>query len=185
MHIDYASLDLREGSSTGFSFGLQPGLIYKPMDNLYLGLTYISPQNVTYDNVADFDGNGQLDNLDLEAPQQASFGAAYTFTNINLILEADVRWLNWSNADGYSDFDWDDQWVFAIGGQIEPIDNLFLRAGYNYGRNPVNEHNDWDGSFNPSTGGPNSTQTFRGKSCRPIITKPFASSDFPPSWSIT
>ena len=163
VHVDYASLDLREGSSNGFSAGLQPGIIYKPIDNLHLGLTYISPQKVTFDNVADFDGNGYLDDLDLEAPQQASFGAAYTVPSINLLVEADVRWLNWSNADGYSDFDWDDQWVFAIGGQIEPVQNLFLRAGYNYGKNPVNEHNDWDGSFNPATGQPNSVQNIQGK----------------------
>jgi len=163
VHIDYASLDLREGKSSGFTLGLQPGIIYRPIDNLYLGLTYITPQSVTHDDVADFDGDGWLDDLDLEAPQQASFGAAYLFDTLNLLLEADVRWLNWSDADGYSDFDWDDQWVFAIGGQIEPLTDFFLRAGYNYGKNPVNEHSGWNGAMNPATGQPFSTQSVQGK----------------------
>jgi len=147
VHIDYETLDLGDGGSTAYSFGFQPGIIYKPIDNLSLGLTYVSPQKATFDHVVDFDQNGYRDDLDLEAPQQLGFGLAYHFTGIELLLEADTKWINWSNADGYDDFDWDDQWVFAIGAQWQPIQGLFLRAGYNYAENPVNEHNGWNGSF--------------------------------------
>ena len=129
--------------STAYAFGVQPGVIWKPIDNLSLGLTYISPQKATFDQVADFDQSGLSDDLDLEAPQQVGFGAAYHFTGIELLVEADTKWINWSNADGYDDFDWDDQWVFAIGAQWQPIQGLFLRAGYNYAESPVNEHNGW------------------------------------------
>ncbi|NJL27770.1 MAG: hypothetical protein HC897_07670 [Thermoanaerobaculia bacterium] len=34
-------------------------------------------------------------------------------------------------------FDWKDQWVFALGGDYRLNDRLTLRAGYNYGENPV------------------------------------------------
>jgi long-chain fatty acid transport protein len=34
-------------------------------------------------------------------------------------------------------FDWQDQWVFALGGDYRLNDRLTLRAGYNYGENPV------------------------------------------------
>ena len=51
--------------------------------------------------MADFDGDGHLDTLTLEAPQQVGFGAAYDFLQGKLLLETDVKWLNWSDADGY------------------------------------------------------------------------------------
>jgi long-chain fatty acid transport protein len=63
-------------------------------------------------------------------------------------LEADVKWLNWADADGYSDFGWDDQWVFNIGAQYKPTPKLALRVGYNYGENPVDTHS-WDDRNGP------------------------------------
>jgi long-chain fatty acid transport protein len=143
VHVDYASLDLRNGTSPGYSYGIQPGVIFKATDNLSLGANYISPQSVTHENVSDFDQDGTFDSLELEAPQQFSVGAAYTLLDGRLLLEGDAKWINWSNAAGYSDFDWEDQWVFAIGGQFEVVENLYLRAGYNFGENPVKEHNGW------------------------------------------
>ncbi len=154
-HIDYSSLDLRSGSSFNYGYGVQPGIIYQPVDNLSLGLTYTSPQSVDHENVRDFDQDGTLDTLTLESPQQAGFGVAYKMFDSKLLVEADVKWINWSDADGYKDFDWKDQWVYAIGVQVEPISGLFLRVGYNYGENPVNEHNGWDGSIG---GGTNTVQ---------------------------
>jgi len=142
-HVDYGRLDLRQGSSANYGFGIQAGLIYKILDSLSLGFNYTSPQNVKHNNVFDFDGNGILDTLELESPQQAGVGLAYTHRN--LLLEADVKWLNWSSANGYEDFDWKDQWVFALGAQYKPIPKLALRAGYNYGKNPVETHNNFNG----------------------------------------
>ncbi len=109
VHIDYATLDLRDGASPGYGIGFQGGLIYKPLDQLSIGVTYISPQEVDHDNVVDFDGDGENDDLTLEAPQQAAVGVAYTFLDDRLLMETDVRWINWSDAKGYEDFDWDDQ----------------------------------------------------------------------------
>jgi long-chain fatty acid transport protein len=141
--VDYGRLDLRQGSSANFGLGVQAGLIYKILDSLSLGFNYISPQNVDHDNVFDFDGDGSLDTLKLEAPQQVGIGIAYTYGK--LLLETDVKWINWSNANGYEDFDWEDQWVFAFGVQYTPIPKLSLRAGYNYGKNPVKEHRGFNG----------------------------------------
>jgi len=154
MHIDYATLDLQSGGSSGFAFGLQPGIIFKPTDNLSLGLTYTSAQKVDHKNVTDFDLDGTYDDLELEAPQQFGFGVAYDFFGAGLLLEADAKWLNWSDAAGYKDFDWDDQWVLAIGAQYKATDKLVLRAGYNYSENPVKEHDNFDGQ---------STTTVQGK----------------------
>lgn len=150
LHIDYAALDLRKGTSIGYTFGVQPGIIYKPADNISLGLTYVSPQEVDHKNITDFNQDGTLDTLTLESPQQVGFGIAYTFVGLKAFFEADVKWINWADAKGYKDFDWEDQWVYAIGAQVEPAENLSLRIGYNYSKNPVKAHNGFNGSINPS-----------------------------------
>jgi long-chain fatty acid transport protein len=144
-HIDYASLDMRSGSSTGYGFGVQLGAIYKPHDRVSLGVTYITPQTVTHSNVADFDGNGSADNLDLQSPQQLGAGIAFDVIPNTFLVELNGKWINWSNAKGYNDFDWQDQYVFGIGAQYKVTPKLAHRAGYNYGRNPVNEHNNFNG----------------------------------------
>jgi long-chain fatty acid transport protein len=143
-HVNYGMLDLRNGTSSGYAFGVQPGMIYKPTDNLSLGLTYVSPQKVTHKNVLNF---GALYDLDLESPQQLGLGLSYDFAEAGLLLGFDAKWLNWSDADGYSDFDWEDQWVYALGARFKATESLSLMAGYNYGKNPVKNHNGFNGNF--------------------------------------
>jgi len=141
--INYSTLDLGDGTVAAYSYGVKLGGIYKPIDQLSLGLTYTSPQKATYNHVYDFSGNGRRQNLTLEQPQEVGLGAAYEFVKLGVLLETNVKWINWSDADGFGDFDWDDQWVFAVGGQWEAIDHLFFRVGYNYGKNPIKENNNW------------------------------------------
>ena len=149
--VEYSNLDLAAGSDWDYGYGLQGGAIFKPIDNLHLGLNIITPRKLEFKNVADFDFDGTLDDLDLEAPLEIGGGAAYTFSK--LLIEADVKWINWGDADGYKDFDWDDQWVFAVGTQYEPISKLFLRAGYNYGKTPVDDNDGFVGTGSKSVQG--------------------------------
>jgi long-chain fatty acid transport protein len=170
LHINYGNLDLKNGGSSGFAFGLQPGIIYKPTDNLSLGLTYVSPQKINHKNVSDFDGDGTDDDLELESPQQVGLGIAYDFFGTGLLLETNVKWINWSDAEGYQDFDWKDQWVLAIGAQYKATDKLVLRAGYNYGENPVKEHNNFNGA---------TTTTVQGKTLPTYYYETFRIIGFP------
>ena len=149
--VEYSNLDLGEGADWDYGFGLQGGTIYKATSNLSLGLNIITPRKLEFEKVADFDFNGSLDDLDLEAPLEIGGGVAYTFSNF--LIETDVKWINWSDADGYKDFDWNDQWVFAIGGQYQPIPKLVLRAGYNYGKTPVDDNDGFNGQANKSVQG--------------------------------
>jgi long-chain fatty acid transport protein len=144
VHVNYGSLDLGDGTSAGFSFGAQVGAIYK-IGPVSLGAVYITPQKIDHENVADFDGDTVMDDLELESPQSLGFGVAYEPIPNTLLLEVNAKWLNWADADGYKDFGWDDQWVFNIGAQYKPTPKLALRAGFNYGKNPVEENNGWDG----------------------------------------
>jgi long-chain fatty acid transport protein len=144
LQIDYSSLDLGSGSTFNYGWGYQLGVIYKLTDAVSLGATYISPQKVKYENVLD-KGDGFSANLELESPQQLGVGVAFTLFD-KLLIEGDVKWLNWSDAQGYHEFDWDDQWVYALGAQYEVMPKLFLRAGVNYGSNPVKRHENFNGT---------------------------------------
>lgn len=144
-HIDNGSLDLRSGSSSGYGIGAQLGIIIKPHDCLSLGATYITPQTITHAKVKDLDGDGVADNLDFEAPQEIGVGAAFHIIPNTLLVELNGKWINWSNAKWYKDLDWKDQYVLAVGAQFKPIPKLALRLGYNYGVNPVSEHNNFNG----------------------------------------
>ncbi len=166
--IEYANLDLGEASSWNYGYGIQTGVIFKATDNISLGLNYISPRKVDHQKVSDFDGNGTLDDLTLQSPQEVGLGVAFTFRNF--LIEVDGKWINWKNADGYKDFDWEDQYVVGVGAQWEPISKLFVRAGYNYGSNPVGKNNGFNGT---------GTQTVQGKTLNRYYYETFRIIGFP------
>ncbi len=145
IHIDYANLDLRNGSSFNYGLGAQLGAIYKATDMVSLGITYVSPQEVKYANVLNFMG---LYDLKLESPQEVGIGIAVEPIKNTLLIEVNGRWVNWSDATGYGseDFDWKDQWVLGLGAQYKPTKQIALRVGYNYANNPVKEHGNFDGT---------------------------------------
>jgi long-chain fatty acid transport protein len=153
LQIDYSTLDLRDGSSPNYGYGFQVGVLYAPIDSLKLGASYTNPQSVNYKSVNDFMPFGTRDNLELQSPQQLNLGVACTlYKPMEILVETDAKWINWSDAKGYEDFDWNDQMVYAIGIQAKPVKNLTVRAGFNYGKNPVEEHDGFDGS-NPMVNG--------------------------------
>jgi len=145
IHVNYGALDLDDGTSSGFAIGAQFGAIYK-LGPVSLGAVYVTPQKITHENVFDFDHNGNSDDLDLESPQSFGIGIAYESPKRDFLIEANAKWVNWADADGYSDFGWDNQWVFGLGAQYRPTPKIALRLGYNYGENPVKENNGWVGT---------------------------------------
>ena len=145
LNIDYSTLDLGSGVGGAFGMGAQIGAIIKPHPQVSLGVTYITPQNITYRRVTDFNGDGTLDDLTLGSPNTLGFGIAVEPIVKKLLIEGNLKWLNWSAARGYKDFGWSDQIVLSIGAQYKPIPKLALRLGYNYGNNPVKHHNNFNG----------------------------------------
>lgn len=141
--VDYQAADFGSGQAHGYALGARLGVLYN-IGIVSLGATYVTPQSVTHERVYDFDNNGTIDDLKLEIPQQIGFGIAVK-PMPNLLIEFDPKWINWADAKGYKDFDWENQWVFGLGVQYKATPNLALRVGYNYGKNPVKTH---DG-FNP------------------------------------
>jgi long-chain fatty acid transport protein len=150
VHLAYGSLDMgavTSGGNTGggqsqtYGIGAQLGIAYNMGDFVYVGLTYQSPVSMTYKRVFDSDCfagscDGQFEDLKLTQPQELAFGVGVKPMN-NLKVGMDIRWINWKNAKGYKEFQWNDQWVIALGGEFKPTQKLALRAGYNYGKSPI------------------------------------------------
>ncbi|MBF0317840.1 MAG: outer membrane protein transport protein [Nitrospirae bacterium] len=144
--LNYAMMDAGSGTSQGYGAGAKVGVLYKPMDMVSLGLTYLSPVDVKYKKMSDFDGDGTLDDLKLAQPQEVGFGVAVEPIKDKFLVETNLKWVNWGGATGYEDFDWEDQWVLGVGAQYKPVKELALRAGYNYGKNPVANHSNFNGA---------------------------------------
>jgi len=157
LEVVWQSLDLGEGASSGYTLGLQLGALYH-WDKFNFGFSFTTPEKVNHKNVSKF-GNpaGEYQDLKLEAPWRVQGGISFE-PNSQWLFEGYVRWLGWSSAEGYKDFDWDDQWVFGIGTQWKPAERWALRLGYNYGKSPVKVHNGW----NPNPFDPTNTVNVQG-----------------------
>lgn len=124
------------GQSQSLGVGGQLGVSYKINKLISVGATYQTPVSMKYKRLFDTDGDGEYESLRLDQPQEIAVGIGFNPAN-NIKVGFDVRWIDWSNADGYGDFKWKDQWVFAIGGEYKPVPALAFRAGWNYAKSPI------------------------------------------------
>jgi long-chain fatty acid transport protein len=143
-HLSYGAFDLGSGTSSGFGVGVQPSVLYKPGKQFSFGMSYSCPQGINHQNITDFDGDGSLDDFRIEAPSQIGIGMAWTHPDERLTAEINGKWIHWSQADGYSDMDWRDQWTLGIGIRYAVVrDKFFVTTGYNFGGNPLRKHSNW------------------------------------------
>ena len=156
LEVVWQNLDLGQGAAHGYTLGLQLGALWH-INRWNIGVSYTTPESVTHRRVADFNQDGTFDDLKLENPHTVKLGASFEPTT-SWLFEFYTRWYGWSSADGYKDFDWEDQWVFGVGGQWRPAEKWAIRAGYNYGKSPVKVHNGW----NPDLTDPNNTVNVQG-----------------------
>lgn len=155
-----------EGAS-GFQGSLRLGWWWRPQPRWTVGAIYQSKTESTFDggdmtvNFRAMPGLGQLVRYDAEMDgftfaAQAGIGAAFRATD-RWLIALDVKRYFWDDAidtilvtgTGPSVagapptiempfvFDWQDQWVIALGNEWRVSDGLTLRAGYNFGENPV------------------------------------------------
>lgn len=134
VEVVWQSLDLGQGAAAGYGLGLQIGALYH-LGKFNFGASYTTPESITHKNVSSFGGATWYD-LKLENPQTVKLGVSFE-PNTSWLIEGYTRWYGWGSADGYKDFGWDDQVVFGIGAQWRPAEKWAIRAGYNYGKNPV------------------------------------------------
>lgn len=125
------------GMSDDFGFGFQLGAGYSITPEINLGAFYQSEVGTEYENVFDFNMDGQYDNLKLSQP--AEYGVGVGYNNGTYRVSLDVKQIQWSDADGYDSFGWDDQTVIALGAGYKVNPSLELRAGYSQADSPIDE----------------------------------------------
>jgi len=168
---------LLDMETDGWGWNAQFGVLWRPLENLRLGVSYTLPSRLRTEGRATSDAGVQLANLGVrgvdattdfdaevtnEFPQIVSAGFAWRIIP-RLEVTAQVDWINWAGAfdtlevrlrntdselyrallagsDDLNDdipLDWRDQWVIRAGVEYQVTDEIAVRAGYRYARNPV------------------------------------------------
>ncbi len=130
----------------GASFVL--GATYDITDQLRFGAAYTSK---TYSEDLNWNLNNGAYSLSFDDPQTIALGLSYAPSD-RLMVEADLKWLNYSNVRAENDlitppsmpdqkltYGWDDQYVIALGVKYALTGKYSLLAGYNYGASPLKE----------------------------------------------
>jgi long-chain fatty acid transport protein len=134
-----------------FGYGATLGLTYQASERVTLGAAY---ETQSFFQDFEFDVAGQTQALRFDQPMIASVGAAVRPAQ-GLLLAADVQWINWAATNGKDlpewsknplgepawNLGWSDQWVLKVGAEYAPgaVKGLKLRAGYDYGKSPLDE----------------------------------------------
>ncbi len=129
--------------------GATLGVMIKPVTWMSVGLSY-----ETRSWFQDFVFNTRVgtDRIDFDQPQSATIGFGFTPLE-GLVLGFDVQWIHWAETNGKNkpsyvqnrsfalpwNLNWTDQFVYKFGVQyaLGPVD---VRAGYNYGKMPLDEN---------------------------------------------
>jgi len=87
-----------------------------------------------------------LDDLTMEQPWEAAIGFGYELTD-QVTVTGDYRYIAWGQAEGYKDFGWENQSVFAMGFEFRPNKQFRFRGGYNYADSPLKNESGEIGSL--------------------------------------
>lgn len=154
LNVMYATMEFNAGGgqphmgASSFGYGATFGVLVKPVDFLQIGLAYETKstfQDFTFNTAAG------VDKIEFNQPQSATIGFAVKPIK-DLSIGFDVQWIRWSETNGKDlpkyvanashaqpwNMDWNDQFVYKVGVQYMVHPMVALRAGYNYGKMPLN-----------------------------------------------
>ncbi len=145
--VQYGSLDIAynngtqvgSGSNDDFGLGFEMGLTYDINSILRVGAVYKSAISMTYKHELSTaaQGFGMIMSDKLQQPAEYGIGLSYSFKNYNISF--DYKRIKWANADGYKDFGWKNQNVYAVGAKYEKS-GTWYGIGYNYAKNPITKY---------------------------------------------
>ncbi len=135
-----------------WGLGFQCGVYWEDCESgLHLGLSYKSTQWLEEFkiNSADEVGMPQQLQFDLDYPSILSLGAAYTGID-RWAFAWDVRYIDYEHTDGFREaafdptgavtgFGWQSIWTTSLGVQYEICPHLYLRGGYAFNENAVED----------------------------------------------
>ena len=160
--LQYGSLDINYatgnpanpdngmGVAQDLEFGYNIGLAYQ-IGGFTVGAIYKSRIDMEYKGfsnvVQPFMNPGSVyTNNKLSTPAEMGIGASYAFGKNAVAI--DYKMIQWSDALGYKDFEWEDQDVISIGYEYK-TDKWAARLGYNYASSPITEQS---GLYNNAVG---------------------------------
>jgi long-chain fatty acid transport protein len=139
-------------NTSSFGYGATAGVTYTPAEFVTIGAAY---ETRSYFQDFKWRIGGTDYALAFDQPMIATLGAAVRPTQ-GLLIALDGQWINWSDTMGKNlpkwtkpsgagsfDMRWSDQYVVKVGAQYEIPDlkELKVRAGYNYGKTPLDSTN--------------------------------------------
>ena len=145
-------------TASAYGFGFNVGALYTINRYVQVGAAYTSERwmgklmwNVTPDSgTMMIDPGASMVSMRLNMPQQVALGVHVQPLDA-LGIEADAKWINYHAVMNQVDtqglltgapnntwnFDWKDQWVFAISPEYRITKSLVVAAGFNYGQDPI------------------------------------------------
>lgn len=156
VNMMYATMEYNAGGPTqqphmgasSLGYGATIGVLVKPTDMIQIGLAY---ETKSYFQDFSFNTSAGEDKIEFNQPQTATIGLGIKPIK-DLLIGFDIEWINWAETNGSNlpkytakaspampwSMDWSDQFVYKIGVQYAVSPMLNLRAGYNYGKMPLN-----------------------------------------------
>ncbi|GKT12638.1 MAG: long-chain fatty acid transport protein [Thiomicrorhabdus sp.] len=145
--IQYGNLDINfknggntygQGAASDLGYGLDLGVYFDVSKELTLAAAYQSAINMTYDKQLSTAGAafGQTFGDELEQPAEIKVGAAYALNKMTYSL--DYKQVQWGQAKGYKDYNWQDQNIIALGAKYK-AKGYWVGVGYNHTDNPIEE----------------------------------------------
>jgi long-chain fatty acid transport protein len=158
LNLMYAQMEYEAGggpkhkTAGSFGYGATLGVTYKPAPIVTLAAAYETPS--TFQDF-EFDLSGTTQALQFNQPMVATVGGAVRPV-AGLLLALDGQWINWSATNGKDqpkftknappagmgwNMNWSDQMVVKVGAeyQFQGLKELRIRAGYNYGKAPLDK----------------------------------------------
>jgi long-chain fatty acid transport protein len=115
-------------------FGGSLGATYEFKEGLMMSATVKSPVKYNFRNVSYNGVRGEYEDLDIQQPLEVIVGVALDDILMpGLLVEADLIWKNWSDANTYESF-LDDQFVAVVGAQYT-VGDWNYRVGYQWNEN--------------------------------------------------
>jgi long-chain fatty acid transport protein len=156
VNIMYGTMEFNAGGglphmgASSFGYGATFGVLIKPIDMIQIGLAY---ETESFFEDYKFNTAAGQDRIEFNQPQTATVGFGIKPVK-DLVIGFDVQWINWSQTVGENlpkykangsgampwNMDWDDQFVYKVGIQYAVHPMVTLRAGYNYGKMPLNSN---------------------------------------------
>jgi long-chain fatty acid transport protein len=153
--LNYGALDTQwtdaggangAGASQDLSWGANLGLAYQT-GGITVGGVYKSSIKMEYKDQPALNSailNNYLitgvTDWRLDVPAEYGVGGSYAFGKHTLAM--DIKTIKYGDTKGWQDFGWKNQNVIALGYQYA-VDKWALRAGYNYGKAPVENLSDF------------------------------------------